>query len=67
MSYDDPESSHHAVSVLLYRATLSVCARVIAWGTECRGVNINLAEVLYRNVLALWLLVLSFLLYYAVS
>ena len=44
MSSNDPESAQHAVSVLLYRAILSVCARVIAWEPEWRAVDRNLSE-----------------------
>ena len=44
MSSDYPESTQHAVYVLLYRAILSVCARVIAWETEWRAVDRNIAE-----------------------
>ena len=44
MSSDTPESAHQAVSVLLYRAILSVRARVISWETEWRAVDRNLAE-----------------------
>ena len=44
MYSDDPEYAQHAVSVLLYRATLSVWARVISWVTECRSVYRNIAE-----------------------
>ena len=43
MSSDAPESAQHYVPVLLYRAILSVCARVIAWETEWRAVDRNLA------------------------
>ena len=32
------------MSVLLYRDILSVCALVVAWKTEWRAVNRNLAE-----------------------
>ena len=44
MSSYAPESTQQAVSMLLYRDSLPVCARVISWETEWRLVNINLAE-----------------------
>ena len=44
MSSDAPESAQHDISVLLYRAILSVCALFIAWGDEWRSENINLEE-----------------------
>ena len=44
MSSDAPDYAHHAVSVLLYRAILSVWARFIASETEWRAVDRNLAE-----------------------
>ena len=44
MSSDAPESAQNAVSVLLYRDILSVCARVLAWETEWRAVDRTLAE-----------------------
>ena len=44
MSSDAPESAHHDMSVFLYRAILSVWARVIARETEWRAVDRNLAE-----------------------
>ena len=44
MSSDAPESTQQAVSVLLYRAILSVLAHVMACETEWREVDRNLAE-----------------------
>ena len=44
MSSDAPESAQQDVSMLLYRAILSVWERVISWETERRVVDRNLAE-----------------------
>ena len=49
MSSDAPESVQHSVSVLLYRAILPVRARVIAWKTEWREVNRNIAEAVVSD------------------
>ena len=46
MSSDSPESAQNYVSVLLYRAILSVCTQVMAWETEWREVNRNLEEAI---------------------
>ena len=46
MSSDSPGSAQNSVSVLLYRAILSVCAKVMAWETEWREVYRNLAEAI---------------------
>ena len=62
MSSDAPESAQHAVFVLLYRAILSVCARVVGWETEWREVDRNLAEAVVSE-----LQVVSCLLSYDVS
>ena len=49
MSSGAPEYSQHTVSVLLYRAILSVCALVISWETEWRAVDRNLAEAVVSD------------------
>ena len=49
MSSDAPDSANHAVSVLLYRAIFSVWKRGIAWETEWRTVNRNLAEAVVSD------------------
>ena len=41
MSSDAPNSSHQAVSLLLYIAILSLFVLVIAWDTEWRAVDRN--------------------------
>ena len=44
MSSDSPESAQNSVSVLLYRAILSVWARFMAWETDWMAVDRNLVE-----------------------
>ena len=44
MSSDAPESAQHSVSDLLYIDIFLVCAQIMACDTECREVNMNLAE-----------------------
>ena len=44
MSSDAPKSAQHAVSLLLYIAILLMFARVIAWDTEWRAVDIKQVE-----------------------
>ena len=49
MSSDAPEFVQYAVSLLLYRAILSVCEQFIAWNTEWKAVDRNLAEAVVSN------------------
>ena len=49
MPSDAPEYAQHAVSVLLYRDILSVCAWVIAYETEWRAVDRNLEEAVVSD------------------
>ena len=49
MSSDVPESAHHTVSELLYRAILLVWSRMMAGDTEWREVNKNLAEAAFSK------------------
>ena len=49
MYSNDPEYAQHTVSVLLYRAILSVWAQVIAWETEWKTVNRNLVEAVVSD------------------
>ena len=44
MSSDAPDSTQHAVSVLLYKDILSVWSWVIEWENEWGEVNKNIAE-----------------------
>ena len=67
MYSDDPESTHTAVSVLLYRAILSVFARFVAWETEWREIDRNLAEAVVSDCDCFIVASFSCLLSYAVS
>ena len=64
MSYDAPESTQKAMSFLLYIAILILFAQVIAWDTEWRAVDRNLAEavLLYFSRLIFASLVLPLIL-----
>ena len=49
MSSDASESTQHNLYVFLYRDILSMFARVIAWETEWRAVDRNLAEAVVSD------------------
>ena len=49
MYSDAPESTQKAVPYLLYIAILRLFARVIAWDTEWREVDRNLAEAVLSD------------------
>ena len=69
MSSDYPESTQHAVSLLLYIAIVLVFAWVIAWDTEWRSVNRKQGEavLLDRDRFIVAIFVLPLILHFFLS